>query len=145
VIRDIPTLVPSLKPPTTALAHDGDLDFEEFAADIYEWLSLIRLESVRVQPHDAIDPYLCRYQPPGDSELLQNTKLCKITWQGFISPDWAKRILIGLMTAMPSKATCSVSITTFVHGLTGDNSEVNILRPPNSPHEYLMWEVKSHE
>jgi len=53
---------------------------------------------------------------------------------------------MNVITALPAKSSWfSFSTTTFSRGMTDDNSECTILRPPNSPGEYLMWEVKSHE
>lgn len=121
-------------------------DYEDFATGIYEWLSLLRLESPRVLSGDQIDPYLSRYQVPGDnSEQVQATKLCRITWQGFFSSDWARQTLVDVILALPSKTWFSFSATTFSTGLVAENSECTFLRLPNSPGEYFMWEVKGHQ
>ncbi|KAH8177755.1 ribonuclease P 40kDa (Rpp40) subunit domain-containing protein [Sarocladium implicatum] len=37
---------------------------EAAAADLYEWLSLVRLDSPRIQTGDSIDAYLSRYDAP---------------------------------------------------------------------------------
>jgi ribonuclease P/MRP protein subunit RPP40 len=109
---------------------------------LYEWLSLVRLQSPRIQVGDQIDPYLSRYQVP---EGEAKGKICRISWQGFLAPSWCRQTLIDIITAMPPKAWFSFSTTTFSKGLAGDNSECTILRPPDSSKEYLMWEVRGHE
>ncbi|KAL7936423.1 ribonuclease P 40kDa subunit domain-containing protein [Trichoderma chlorosporum] len=53
-----------LRVPSTILAQ-GDREALEYSAtEMYEWLSLVRLESPRVEEGDTIDPYLSRYSPP---------------------------------------------------------------------------------
>ncbi|KAK3379235.1 ribonuclease P 40kDa subunit-domain-containing protein [Lasiosphaeria ovina] len=143
VMRDVSVIIPPLNPQLDSTILGPIEDFESFATEIYEWLSLVRLQSPRIQLGDQIDPYLCRYQIPGPSE--QGSKICKISWQGFISPSWAREILVDVISALPSKTWFSFSTTTFSKGMAGDNSECTILRPPGSPGEYIMWEVKAHE
>ncbi|KAK0636519.1 ribonuclease P 40kDa subunit-domain-containing protein [Bombardia bombarda] len=145
VSQNIASLVPNMKPPVESIVSGAKEEFEEFATEIYEWLSLVRLRSPRIQPGDQIDPYLCRYQVPGGEEH-QETKICKISWQGFLSPSWSKQTLVDVIGALPSSKTWfSFSTTTFSKGMAGDNAECTILRPPGSPGEYVMWEIKSHE
>lgn len=142
ISENIDAVVPELTPDAGFLSSAGREDFEDFATSLYEWLSLVRLQSPRIQIGDQIDPYLSRYQvPDGGSE----GKLCKISWQGFLTPSWSRQALIDIVTALPHKAWFSFSTTTFSKGLAGDNAECTILRPPNSSGEYLMWEVKGHE
>lgn len=141
-MRDIDTLVPKLSPDIGFTAAAAREDFEDFATDLYEWLSLVRLQSPRVQVGDQIDPYLSQYQIP---EGGKEGKICKISWQGFLSPSWARQTMIDIVAALPPRAWFSFSTTTFTKGLAGDNAECTILRPPNSSGEYLMWEVRGHE
>ncbi|KAK4155005.1 ribonuclease P 40kDa subunit-domain-containing protein [Chaetomidium leptoderma] len=140
--QGIDAVIPKLSPDVDFIASSGKEDFEDFSTNLYEWLSLVRLQSPRIQVGDKIDPYLSRYQVP-DSDT--EGKICKISWQGFLAPSWCRQILIGVITALPSKTWFSFSTTTFSKGLAGDNAECTILRPPNSSGEYLMWEVKGHE
>jgi ribonuclease P/MRP protein subunit RPP40 len=134
----MPKLAPSLDP----LAPGARQAFEDFSTELYEWLSLVRLQSPRIQVGDQIDPYLSRYQVPEGGD---KGKVCKISWQGFFAPSWSRQTLVDIITILPPKAWFSFSTTTFSKGLAGDNNECTILRLPNSSGEYLMWEVKAHE
>lgn len=123
----------------------GDRDeYEDFATNIYEWLSLLRLESPRILSGDDIDPYLSRYRAPGDSQDQQPAALCKISWQGFLSSAWARKTLVDLILALPAKTWFSFSATTFSSGMIAESADFTFLRPPESPREYFGWEIKSH-
>lgn len=145
VTEDIPALIPSLKLEASIVAEEQTDGYEEFATEIYEWLALVRLQSPRVESSDEVDPYLCRYQVPGESGQHQEAKLCKLTWEGFLSPSWARKTLVDLVLALPPKTWFSFSATTFPAGMMADGSECTFLRPPNSAGEYVMWEVKGHD
>ncbi|KAJ4300162.1 hypothetical protein N0V88_002831 [Collariella sp. IMI 366227] len=138
IVEDINAVMPKLSPDPSIDKED----FEDFATGLYEWLSLVRLQSPRIQVGDQIDPYLSRYEVQ-DAE--GEGKLCKVSWQGFLSPSWSRQMLMEIIKALPAKAWFSFSTTTFSRGLAGDNAECTILRPPNSSGEYLMWEVRGHE
>lgn len=129
------------------VVENGDRPgLEDFATETYEWLSLVRLQSPRVAAGDNIDPYLSRYQIPGDFDAPPHAaKVCKITWQGFFTSSWVRSVLINTLTALPSRAWFSLSATSFAMGMTGDSSEVAFLRPPESPDHYLLWEIRSDE
>ncbi|KAK3400197.1 ribonuclease P 40kDa subunit-domain-containing protein [Sordaria brevicollis] len=142
VQQNIHVMLPILKPPVEAIGLEGREELEYFSTELYEWLSLIRLQSPRVLAGDQIDPYLCRYQVPGDG--LQG-KVCKLTWQGFLSPSWCRQMLLDLVAELPSKSWFSFSTTTFSKGMAGDNSEVSLFRPQEASGEYVLWEIKSHE
>ncbi|OHW99458.1 ribonuclease p mrp protein subunit pop1 [Colletotrichum incanum] len=146
-----PALVSDMHVQTAPLAipneviQNGDRPgLEDFATETYEWLSLIRLRSPRVDAGDSIDPYLSRYQVPGDADAdtPPHSKVCKITWQGFFTSDWVRSVLINALVALPSRTWVSLSATSFSKGMTGDSSEVAFLRPPSSPGHYLFWEIK---
>ncbi|KAK4226670.1 ribonuclease P 40kDa subunit-domain-containing protein [Podospora fimiseda] len=139
--QDINAKVPGLAPPITTDPSAKD-DFEYFTTDLYEWLSLVRMQSPRILANDQIDPYLSRYQVPEGS---QNAKLCKVSWQGFFSSSWSHKTLMDMITVLPPKTWFSFSTSTFPKGLAGDNSECTVLRIPNTRGEFLLWEVKSHE
>jgi len=147
IVEDICVSQPTLQPPACLMGEGNHAESEEFVTDIYEWLSLIRLQSPRIEAGDQIDPYLSRYQVPGGTEECQSLRLCKISWRGFLTPSWARQILVDLILAAPSKTWLSMSMSTFSNskGLTGDGAECTIVRPPKSPGEFLLWEVKSHE
>ncbi|KAI1401305.1 ribonuclease P 40kDa subunit [Hypoxylon fuscum] len=145
VSEGIPTKIPLLKPPPAILDRKNSLDLDEFATDIYEWLSLIRLDSPRVNGDDKVDPYLSGYAVPGDPEDVQKGKLCRISWQGFIPPKWTQHTLVDVIHALPSKSWFSLSTTSFVRGITGDSADCTILRPPNSTGDYFLWDIKRHD
>lgn len=139
--NSIEVKLPTLKPPVEYLVPAAREDFETFATDVYEWLSLVRLESPRVSPTDNIDPFLSRYRAPGE----QHVKVRAITWEGFLAPSWSRKILIDIITTLPANTWFSFGTSTFSKGLIGDNTECTILRPQNSDGEYIMWEVKPHQ
>jgi ribonucleases P/MRP protein subunit RPP40 len=145
LVEDIKVDRPVLKPPPSALEEDGREFLEEFAIDVYEWLSLVRLESPRVNTGDQVDPFLSRYSVPGDPEDRPSTALCKISWQGFISPDWARQILMDLLLNLPSRSWFSLSATSFGRGVKGDSTECTVMRPPDTPAEYMLWDIHGHE
>ncbi|KAH9988644.1 ribonuclease P 40kDa subunit [Xylariaceae sp. FL0662B] len=136
--------IPPLRPPPIILDGYNRFDLDEYATDVYEWLSLIRLDSARVRVDDNIDPYLSSYAVPGDPEQIEKGRVCRISWQGFISPTWTQQTLVDMILALPSKSWFSLSATPFVRGIIGDSSDCTIMRPPNSPGEYLLWDIKSH-
>ncbi|KAK5657789.1 hypothetical protein OQA88_2862 [Cercophora sp. LCS_1] len=140
--KSIETKLPTLKPPVELLVPAAREDFETFATEVYEWLSLVRLGSPRVHPKDEIDPFLSRYQVPG-VERQANVRV--ITWEGFLAPSWSRKILIDIITTLPTDTWFSFSTSTFSKGIVGDNSECTILRPQDSNGEYILWEVKPHE
>lgn len=123
---------------------------ERFATETYEWLSLIRLCSPRVAPDDDVDPYLSMYRIP-DDDLPEGAKpgtLCKVTWRGLLSAEWARGLFIDALAAVPSRAWFSLSLSAFdasSRGLASGGPELTVMRPPGAPGEYLQWEVKSHE
>lgn len=141
ITNDSNASMPKLNPPISTEPSARD-DFEDFTTELYEWLSLVRLESPRILTGDQIDPYLSRYEVPGGG---QQTKICKISWQGFFPPSWSHRTLMDLVMVLPPKSWFCFSTTTFSKGLAGDNSECTVLRIPESRGEFLVWEVKSHE
>jgi ribonucleases P/MRP protein subunit RPP40 len=142
VSPDIQTQSPSLTVPPEVLANGDRPELEYLGTEWYEWLSLVRLGSPRVQPSDNIDPYLSRYQAP--EGWTGETKLCKVSWQGFISPDNARKILADIIINAPSKSWFSFSATAFSTGASGSSDEVTVLRPADAETgEYMMWEVRN--
>ncbi|KAL6717877.1 hypothetical protein ACLMJK_003962 [Lecanora helva] len=78
-------------------AEDSNEDFEEWAFQLYEWLSLISIESPRVNIDDSIDPYLCRYQIPSpQADLRQSQSFIKITWHGLVPHEWTRTLFVEL-------------------------------------------------
>ncbi|KAI1639256.1 ribonuclease P 40kDa subunit [Biscogniauxia mediterranea] len=134
--------VPSLTPPQAVLESGHRSDLGEYATDIYEWLSLVRLESPRLSTSDTIDPYLSTYAVPGNPEDIRSGQLCKVSWQGFISPDWVRRTFADVIQGVPSKSWFSLSATSFARGMTNDSTDCTVLKLPDTPGEYFLWEIK---
>lgn len=145
ITQHISARLPALQPGPETVASGSRDEYEEFTTDIYEWLSLLRLESPRILPSDNIDPYLSRYRVPGDPQDHQSASLCKISWQGFLSPAWARKTLVDVILALPAKTWFSFSATTFSSGMMAESSDFTLLRPPELPKEYFLWEVKGHD
>lgn len=139
-VQDMRTAGVELAMPAAVLA-DGDRGgLEEVSTELYEWLSLLRLESPRVSADDDIDPYLSRYSAPPriDGEM----QICKISWQGFMSAGWLRELLVDILASCPSQSWFALGSTGFSLGVTGSCNEVTLLRPPRASGEYLMWDIK---
>ncbi|OTA02168.1 hypothetical protein A9Z42_0025080 [Trichoderma parareesei] len=127
----------------TILAQ-GDREALEYSAtEIYEWLSLVRLESPRVVAGDNIDPYLSRYAPPEADGDVAQSPVCKLSWQGFFSSSWLRSLFIDVITSCPSQSWFALSSTTFSRNILGGCNELTFLRPPERSGEFLLWEIKS--
>ena len=136
---------PQLRPSTELIANGDKIDYEEFAADIYEWLSLLRIESPLLDEsfRAKVDSNISRYQVPAHGRTSYS--VTKLSWQGFISPDWVQTLLKDLLLQLPLNDWLSVSATSVSKDVLGTGAEVTFTRPPKSPGEFLMWEVKGHE
>ncbi|KAF4999695.1 hypothetical protein FGRMN_2260 [Fusarium graminum] len=141
--QDVPVLQPDLDVDPEALAENDREALEWFSTETYEWLSLIRLNSPRVRLQDSIDPYLSRYCVPG--ETTRPSKICRLSWEGFISAEWLRGLLMDVLTACPSGTWFSLSATCFSKNLSGNSDDFTILRPPNAAGKYLMWEIKASD
>lgn len=122
---------------STAADHAG---LEERGTDLYEWLSLVRLESARVEPDDNIDPYLSRYCVTGKTSERLN--ICKITWQGFIGTTWLRDLARDAVAVCPRRSWLSIIATSSHCVEMGVNAESVLLRPPGQEDQYLMWQIK---
>ncbi|KAI0509302.1 ribonuclease P 40kDa subunit-domain-containing protein [Xylaria bambusicola] len=145
VVQNMPIQIPPLNIPSAVLADRSRQELGEYSTEIYEWLSLVRLESPRVGLGDDINPYLSTYAVPGDPNGSNEGQLCKITWQGFIAPLWAVNTLAELIRTLPPEGWFSFSTTPFTRGVMGLGADYTIMRPPSSPGEYVLWEIKGHE
>ncbi|KAI3331604.1 ribonuclease P 40kDa subunit [Xylariaceae sp. AK1471] len=145
LVEDMAMTIPPLKIPSAILADRNRQELDEYAMEVYEWLSLVRLESPRVKLGDSVDPYLSTYVVPGNASEIDKGRLCKISWQGFIPPSWAANALADLIKALPPKAWFSISTTPFTRVAIGHGADCTIMRPPSSPGEYVLWEIKGHE
>ncbi|KAI1029573.1 hypothetical protein LB503_007976 [Fusarium chuoi] len=141
--QDIAVLQPSLDVDPEVLSGNDRESLEYFATEVYEWFSLIRLGSSRVEPHDSIDPYLSRYSVPGNDP--KESKVCKLSWEGFMSAQWLRGLLMDVLVACPSRTWFSLSATSFSRSVSGNSDDLTILRPPSAAGRYLMWETKSSD
>ncbi|EWG49344.1 hypothetical protein FVEG_08905 [Fusarium verticillioides 7600] len=143
ISQDIAVLQPSLNVDPEVLSENDRESLEYFATEVYEWFSLIRLGSSRVKPRDSIDPYLSRYSVPGDDP--KESKVCKLSWEGFMSAQWLRGLLMDVLVACPSRTWFSLSATSFSRSVSGNSDDLTILRPPSATGRYLMWETNSSD
>ncbi|WZH43440.1 ribonuclease P 40kDa subunit [Fusarium acuminatum] len=141
--RGLPILQPSLEVGPEVLAENDREALEWFATESYEWVSLVRLGSPRVESQDSIDPYLSRYCVPG--EATSASKICKLSWEGFMSAPWLRGLLMEVLAACPSGTWFSLSATCFSKSVSGNSDDLTILKPPNAAGKYLMWEIKASD
>ena len=137
-VRSVPLEIPS-----QARAEANRARFEMEANELYEWLSLIRLESPRIEVGHQVDSYLSRYDLP--QAPASTTKLDKVSWQGFISPRWLRETLASVFTESSSKIWFALSASQFFRKDSTVGNEVLLLKSSKSAGEYIMWEIKSHE
>ncbi|TAQ88516.1 hypothetical protein B7494_g3154 [Chlorociboria aeruginascens] len=130
--------IPPLQPPTEINPIYGD-EFEDFAIEINEWLSLVSLESPRIDPDDKIDSFLSRYVSPGAPTT--ESKLIRVTWRGFISPSWAHKTLIQVLLAVPGEQWFAYSVEGFGESWSNDSKNCTFLKVPKATHEYVLWEI----
>ncbi len=131
--------LPSLGPPVETDPSYG-ADFEDYAVGTYEWLSMVLLESPRIDPEDNIDPFLSRYVPPGDSHA--SCKLAKVTLPGFISPSWAHKSFFRLLITLPRNAWFAYCVSGFPGGLLDDGRSCTVLKLPDDSTGYVLWEIE---
>lgn len=149
IANDFSVLVPGLRPESNTVVKDDRDEAERFATETYEWLSLVRLGSPRVEDGDKVDSYISQYSlpdGPGNQEPYPGN-VCRMTWRGLLASDWVRALFVELLVALPSKSWFSLSINSFAtsKGLATESTDLTILRPPNAPGEYLQWEIKGHE
>jgi ribonuclease P/MRP protein subunit RPP40 len=147
LVRNLETKLVPLKMPPSIITSADRPGLEEWASALYEWFSLIRLMSPRVEAQDSIDPFLSRYDAPTmDADGEAGTmRLCKMSWQGLLSADWLHELLAEVMVACPTQAWVFMSATAFSRTVTGSSTEIAFLRPPEAGREYLLWEIGSPE
>ncbi|KAM5381777.1 hypothetical protein ACJZ2D_002997 [Fusarium nematophilum] len=143
ISRELSVVLPNLDVDPEVLADIDREGLGDAATDCYEWLSLVRLGSPRVESQDSIDPYLSRYQVPGDAN--NTTRICKISWQGFFSAQWLRELLLSILVTCPSGMWFSLSATCFSKSVSGSSDDLTILRPPTAAGKYLLWETKVSE
>lgn len=138
VICDCRVNLPRLDPPSE-IGAPYNAEFEDYAVETLEWLSLVQLGSPRIDPDDKIDPFLSRYVPPGDSYTSCN--VVKIKWEGFLSPSWAHKTFSQILVAIPREAWCAYYVAGFREGPLGESKQCTILKLAEAPNEYMLWEI----
>ncbi|TVY82004.1 Ribonuclease P protein subunit p40 [Lachnellula suecica] len=138
ILENYNVKLPTLTPPKD-VDSTYSADFEDYAVELQEWLALVLLQSTQIQPENTIDPFLSRYAPPGDSHT--QTKLVKISWQGFLSPTWVHELFVKVLLAVPRDTWFAFCVGGFGEGISGDSKNCTILRLPDAPNEYVLWEV----
>lgn len=76
---------------------NSDEDFEEWALETYEWISLVGLGSPRVLSSDTIDTYLSRYRVPNAAAALESPRtkcMVALTWTGLLPGEWIRDLFI---------------------------------------------------
>lgn len=129
----------NLVPPSGTRTEFED-GFRDYACETYEWLSLIGLDSPRVEYNDSIDPFLARYtsqlgQRPGNVDLV------KIAWKGFMSANWAHKAFAQAVLAASPHMWFSFFVSGFNDSLSTGSRDCTILTLPGSLSEYVLWEV----
>jgi ribonuclease P/MRP protein subunit RPP40 len=138
IILNIKVNLPQLKPPTETITGYAE-NFEDFAVETHEWLSLISLGSPRINPDSHIDSFLCRYVSPGNPTI--SSKLVKITWQGFFSSSWAHKLFVQALSTVPREAWFAYYVGGFGESCLGGSKDCTILKEPEGINEYILWEV----
>lgn len=123
----------------TILATGDGCGLEETGSELIEWLSLVRLKSPRVAADDTVDSFLSRYSVPDGTD--SQTKICLLSWQGFMSSSWLRTVAADALRACPPQQWISISATTLSTDIAGLGSELTLLRPSGVADEFLMWET----
>lgn len=144
IFRDLESAVPNMKTLTADLVSGAESqELPETLSDVYEWLSLIRLQSPRVSLKDPVDPFISRYRLPTETSEQSSTEICTVTWEGLLPPAFAQRLLLDVILKLPSRDWVALSVSSLYENSRGDGAECTVLRPPETQGEYMLWEVKS--
>ncbi|KUJ07937.1 uncharacterized protein LY89DRAFT_691255 [Mollisia scopiformis] len=138
VTRDIQVKMPSLVPPTEVDSAYG-ADFEDYAVEMYEWLSLLQLDSPRILADDKTDPFLSRYNISGDTST--NCSLVKVNWRGFMSAFWVRDAFVQILQVIPREAWFVFRADEVGCGPHKQNRSCTIVKLPKAPTEYMLWEI----
>ncbi|KAG6000599.1 hypothetical protein E4U21_005290 [Claviceps maximensis] len=137
-------------PPMLDIGHsvwkdNSHRETQEIGLHVYEWLSLLRLESPRLQYGDSIDTFLSRYKvADGEHGERQQTAVCKISWIGLIGATWFQTLVRDVLAVQPAGGWLSVSSNSFRDvSLSGNMSELVILRPSIKDDQYVMWTLNN--
>ncbi|KAG5925545.1 hypothetical protein E4U42_004187 [Claviceps africana] len=116
-------------------------ELQEVGLQVYEWLSLLRLESPRVQSGDSIDTFLSRYKAVGgEYSEGEQSDVCRISWVGLIGSTWFQALVDDVLAVHPAEGWLSVSSNGFDDvNMSGKGSELVLLRPSKRDDQYMMW------
>lgn len=120
--------------------QDNEPEGSDIAAELYEWISLVRLRSPRVLYNDDINPYLSRYTAP--SCPVGEMSVGHISWNGLLGSSWVSNLASALIAACPEESWVAISATDVAADGMGGRSEITVLKPPGQSSRYLMWNVK---
>jgi ribonucleases P/MRP protein subunit RPP40 len=137
----VKAVVPCISPDILLGGDRERLEIE--ASELYEWLSLIRLQSPRVTPADNIDSFLARYHTPQQAQEV--AEVCKISWRGFIGPHWLRLLVASLLSAVSQESWFTVSASEFPGSISGSCNELTLLKAAQKTNEYLLWRIESPE
>lgn len=139
--RQVPRV--ELRVPASILAEGDRSGLEETATELYEWLSLHRLQSPRATIGDFVDPFLSRYSiPSGEGG---HDQICLLSWQGFLPSSWLRDLVTDALAACSPHQWVAISSTNFSRALPGNADDLMLLRASGNANEYLMWEVKGSD
>jgi ribonuclease P/MRP protein subunit RPP40 len=133
--------MPLLQPPQEPRGEYRD-EFCDFAVEIYEWLSMITLESPRVTINDQIDPFLSRYVPPSADSTDTEGELIMITWEGLMPASWVHKVFVEVLLTATPNTWLSLVVSSFADNLPTDSRDCMVLKLPGASNGYMMWEVE---
>ena len=100
-------------------------ELEDRAVELYEWLSLVSLESPRIDVSDSIDPYLSRYQSPAAVNVVCQ-KVVRIKWCGLLPASWITELWLRTLLDSDDLLVQSIPLTCpnrfAVRASSADNS-----------------------
>ncbi|KAG5953137.1 hypothetical protein E4U53_006720 [Claviceps sorghi] len=116
-------------------------ELQEIGLHVYEWLSLFRLESPRVQSGDSIDTFLSRYEVAGSEHGEgEQTDVCRISWVGLIGSTWFQTLVDDVLAVHSAEGWLSVSSNSFDDvNMSGKGYELVVLRPSTKDDQYMLW------
>ncbi|KAM4066986.1 ribonuclease subunit [Hirsutella rhossiliensis] len=139
--RQVPQV--ELGVPASILAEEDRSGLEETATELYEWLSLHRLQSPRATLGDAVDPFLSRYSIPCSKG--GQAQICLLNWHGFLGASWLRDLITDALETCPPHLWVSISATGFPRSVPGNANDLTLLRASGTANEYLMWEAKGSD
>lgn len=88
-------------PDLSPTISEDDSELHDWALEMYEWISLVVVDSPRVSVMDSIDPFLSRYEKPqGDSRGRGHgnvLRLVSTTWTGFLPSNWIMGLFVDVL------------------------------------------------